>query len=81
MIKHSEATRVTIGLYNEAEALKLSISDNGIGFNAETGRGGFGLENMHERARQIQADLVIKSELDSGTEVIVNWQPSGGKNL
>ena len=26
VIKHSEATRVTIGLYNEADALKLSIT-------------------------------------------------------
>jgi signal transduction histidine kinase len=81
VIKHSEATRVTIRLYGEAEALKLSITDNGIGFNAETGRGGFGLENMHERARQIHADLAIKSELDNGTEVTVNWRPSGGENL
>jgi signal transduction histidine kinase len=32
VIKHSEATRVTIRLYGEAEALKLSITDNGIGF-------------------------------------------------
>ena len=80
VIKHSEATRVTIGLYGEADALKLSITDNGIGFNAETGRGGFGLENMQERARQIQADFVIKSEIDNGTEVTVNWRPSNEEN-
>ena len=36
--------------------------------------GGFGLENMKERARQIQASFVLESELNKGTEITVSWR-------
>jgi two-component system nitrate/nitrite sensor histidine kinase NarX len=77
VIKHSEATQVTIGLYGEKEALTLSIKDNGVGFAVDGGEiGGFGLGNMEIRAHQIDATLEIDSELGNGTEVSLGWRPT-----
>ena len=53
----------------------MPISDNGVGFDpVQTGleRGGhFGLQIMFQRAREIDAHIEIKSNLGSGTQVIV----------
>ena len=70
VIKHSEATQATIGLYCMPDQVTLGMRDNGRGFDMETmDYGGFGLENMQERARQIDAKLDIKSEINNGTEM------------
>jgi signal transduction histidine kinase len=59
----------------------LSARDNGHGFDMQTMEyGGFGLENMQERARQINAKLDIKSELKKGAEITVIWQPQDQEN-
>jgi two-component system nitrate/nitrite sensor histidine kinase NarX len=81
VIKHSEATQATIGLYHVPDQVTLSVRDNGHGFDMQTMEyGGFGLENMQERARQINAKLDIKSELKKGTEITVIWQPQDQEN-
>ncbi|UCC54149.1 MAG: PAS domain S-box protein [Anaerolineaceae bacterium] len=81
VIKHSEATQATIGLYHVPDQVTLSVRDNGRGFDMQTMEyGGFGLENMQERARQIDAKLDIKSELKKGTEITVIWRPQDQEN-
>jgi len=81
VIKHSEATQVTIGLYQIANMVTLSVRDNGIGFDVETAvSGGFGLENMQERARQIDAKLSVDSMPDKGTEISTIWQTTEEDN-
>lgn len=77
IVKHSEATLVTIRLYEEANAVCLSIEDNGAGFDvvqqarAETEIGGFGLHTMQERAQALNGRVVIQSEVGQGTAVTV----------
>ena len=81
VIKHSEATQATIGLYCMPDQVTLSMRDNGRGFYVETmDYSGFGLENMQERARQIDAKLDIKSELNKGTEITVIWNQQDQEN-
>lgn len=81
IIKHSEATRATIGLYQEPGQVTLRVSDNGRGIDPKmTAIGGFGLENMKERARQIHAKLTIASQPETGTEVSVIWQSDEEEN-
>lgn len=75
VIKHSEATQVTIGLYQIAGTATLSVRDNGVGFDVKTAvNSGFGLENMQERAQQINAKLSVESMPEKGTEISIIWQ-------
>ncbi len=79
VIKHSEATQVTIGLYQVDEMVTLRVRDNGLGFEKGTAvdqtavNGGFGLENIRERTRQIDAKLTIESKPEAGTEISIIW--------
>jgi signal transduction histidine kinase len=73
LVKHSRATRGQVALHHEADALRLVVSDNGKGFEADalraaTGGGGYGLYNMRERLGLWGSDLSIESD-GSGTRV------------
>lgn len=72
-VKHAKASQVKVFLLDNSGHLKLIIKDDGIGFNArkDLGKHGNGILNMRERAQIINASIDIISELNAGTEVIV----------
>jgi signal transduction histidine kinase len=56
----------------EGRNLKLSIADNGVGFNGGDGRSdGSGLTNMRSRSKVIGADLKIDSTRGKGTNITI----------
>ncbi len=72
--KHARATQVTVSLNNQSDQVKLTISDNGRGFNPnQVTSGHFGVDIMHERAKAVHAELQIDSQLEHGTTVNVIW--------
>lgn len=74
--RHAEASRAVVKLEFEDNKLKMTISDNGRGFQlperigdlASTGK--LGLAGMQERARLLGGTLRIQSELGKGTQVV-----------
>ena len=71
--KHADATRVLVQAEPTPTGLRVTVSDNGRGF--EPGAGGFkgyGLRSMRERAELIGASLRIESRPKDGTRVIVD---------
>jgi signal transduction histidine kinase len=69
--RHGRATRVVVTLEG-GEALRLTVSDNGVGFDAQGARlagCGFGLESMQERARAVGGTLSVRSRRGEGTEI------------
>lgn len=56
--------------------LKLSITDDGQGFDTKTKKGGIGLNNMKERAHSLKGQFNIESKIGEGTkiEVLFNLQ-------
>ncbi len=70
VVKHSEATKVTLSFGMVGENWNIELKDNGIGFE-ETGEvnGHFGLGNMKDRADKIQAKLTIASKKNIGTSI------------
>jgi len=69
--KHSQAKNVSVHLTGTRSQLRLSIRDNGIGFDpaAVRGAGGLGLVSMEERARMAGAKLSIRARPGNGTQV------------
>src|SRR3984957_16143735 len=61
--KHSHATKINIELDGTSDSLRLTISDNGVGFvqNNARLRPGLGLISMRERLHLIGGRFVIKS--------------------
>ncbi len=75
IVRHSNASEVTLSLKAEHSGLVLHIADNGDGFvqkeNQSSDR--MGLDIMKERSKHIGADLRIDSDLDRGTTIEVTW--------
>ncbi len=73
-IKHAHAQSVKIALHFQGTGCRLSISDDGQGFDAEQARhgGGLGLRGMRERVQKLAGVLTIESSPGGGTRVSVN---------
>lgn len=75
--KYAQATQVNVVLESIPNKCKLSIQDNGIGFDLDSVHTEkLGLKIMRERAETIGADLRVKSSPDQGTKVSLVWQPA-----
>jgi PAS domain S-box-containing protein len=71
--RHAGATEVAISLVGENQAIRLSVKDNGKGFDSEKKMNtvGLGLDSMKERAYLIGADFSAKSQPGEGTVIEV----------
>jgi PAS domain S-box-containing protein len=71
--KHARAQTVTVELDDTADEARLSVSDDGAGFDARAARGdGFGLQFIRERAEALGARLELESTPGIGTTVAVS---------
>jgi signal transduction histidine kinase len=70
-LKHSQTSRLKVGLTVEAGNLLLQVSDYGQGFDPEAANqaGSLGLVSMRERLRMVGGAFVIHSEIGKGTQV------------
>ena len=75
VIKHANATQLSVSLAFDGSQVRLAIQDNGVGFDPTAPRtqdresGGFGLINMRERARLLGGEFTARSEPGLGTLV------------
>jgi len=69
ILKHSQATKVSITLSKEGERVILEIRDNGNGLDvsSEKFNSGLGIKGMQERASKIGASLDLKRMQEGGT--------------
>jgi len=74
IVKHARAKHVSLSLDQCSDEIKLEICDDGQGFELNQVEGGhLGVEIMHERARNIGANLEILSHPGKGTNISVTW--------
>lgn len=80
VVKHARASQVNISLrttYQDGgklEEIKLSVSDDGCGFNPDdVSPERLGLNIMRERAQSVDAALIIQSQPVQGTQITVAW--------
>jgi signal transduction histidine kinase len=69
VLKHSKASKIQVRLSLESDGCRLTIQDNGVGFDPESiGRyGGYGLANIRDRLEKINGALTIDSQPGAGT--------------
>lgn len=73
--KHAKASHVIVTLEQDAR-FHLSVRDNGIGFNPseELSESHIGIRIMKERAKSINAELSVWSQLGQGTKISLDWE-------
>ncbi len=73
VVRHAQASEMTISLTADAnaEALRLQVSDNGVGFDTYAKSPGIGLLSMRERAVAIGGQFSIASAPGHGVVITV----------
>lgn len=74
-IRHAHSSKIQVRVRYEADALSLSVRDNGCGFlpsDSGTRAGHFGIPVMEERARKLGGTLRFNTSMGGGTEVAVS---------
>jgi len=73
-VKHAHANRIDVVLNFDTRNVRLSVRDDGRGFDADkqVADGHFGLIGMRERAEQIGGVLTIHSAIERGTQIAID---------
>ncbi len=84
--KHSGAGHVTVSVLEAAGDLRVSVCDDGAGFDPHAGTDGFGLKGMRERVELLGGELSLESAPGNGTTVSVTLpvarrEPSQGQGM
>ena len=76
VIRHAKARRVVIKLelLQTNSELKLTVEDDGCGFDVRNINLGFGLRGMKERVSSLDGELTLHSEPGKGT-IVSAWVP------
>src|SRR6185503_13071179 len=69
ILKHSDAKKATVELFDEDEKIKLVIKDNGKGHDFAEQKHGLGLRNIFNRAEFHKGEAKIMSEPEKGFEL------------
>lgn len=69
IIKHSFATSVSIKIKDDRNSIKVTISDNGKGFDMNSVKNGIGIKNIKLRIKRNNGDVNINSFLNKGTVI------------
>lgn len=73
-VKHSGATAIQLVLVKENSTLTMSFSDNGVGFDMDNVKHGFGLKNLESRAQFINGKIQTYTQPQNGTLTTVKVQ-------
>lgn len=73
IVKHAEASLIEINILFHNNLFRMTISDNGVGFDVgEACKGGLGIGHMTQRAKLLGGDLIIRSRPGLGCEIALS---------
>ena len=74
-VRHGKASKVVIASEIEHDMAKVTIADNGTGFDTGKKSKGFGITSMRDRARGLPGGTFeITSTEEAGTQVTLSWK-------
>ena len=74
VIDHASAGKVSIRIEESGNQIKLTITDDGNGFDVLRQKQAHGLTSMRERAASINGHLLLESKIGEGTRIVVTVQ-------
>ncbi len=70
IIKHAKATEAIYKIEGDNNSLKITVSDNGVGFDSNINYANNGLKNLAARIKDINGTITINSEKQKGTTIL-----------
>lgn len=74
--RHSSASSVDVLLSYDTDAVRLTITDDGCGFDTSRQHDGMGLRSMGERTASLNGDFAVESTPGQGTRISVTFHIS-----
>ncbi|MBS1644697.1 MAG: tetratricopeptide repeat protein [Bacteroidetes bacterium] len=71
--KYSYCSTIHVAISDAQGTFRLTIRDNGIGFNKKKVVLGNGIKNMHHRASNLKGAFEISSKVKSGTQILLTF--------
>lgn len=68
-LKYAEASTINVDIYEVNNHIRVSIKDDGKGFDETKAAIGNGIKNMEKRAHDLGGNLRIESKENNGTEI------------
>jgi nitrate/nitrite-specific signal transduction histidine kinase len=72
IVKHAQASKTNVIIWNEKNQVFIQIEDNGIGFDTNENFEGNGLQNFEQRAEECDMKIKIDSEIGKGTSILLS---------
>ncbi len=70
VVKHANASNTTIRIVHDGERVRLSVTDDGVGFDPDSvPRGHLGLIGMRQRVDLVGGELMVESLAGQGTTI------------
>src|SRR5690606_37292290 len=69
VLKHARANRFTVKLEFQPAHLYVVMEDDGVGFNVEERKEGYGLVGMRERVELLEGEFQLNSAPGQGTKI------------
>jgi signal transduction histidine kinase len=72
IVQHSQATQVILQIDSSPNGLRVSIEDNGRGFDVDkvNEKGGMGLKIIRDRVQMLGGTMEINSTSGNGTHIL-----------
>jgi signal transduction histidine kinase len=80
-LKHANATQITVQIKRTKELVKLTVSDNGIGFEPKAITKGMGHDNLAIRVKQLDGEYSLNSQPNEGTTFICSFKEAKREEL
>jgi signal transduction histidine kinase len=81
-LKYARADKASVFLEQKGSAVRITVKDNGIGFNPDqvkrnvSREGGLGLFSIEERINDLGGAIVIDSRAHHGTTIVLSFPGS-----
>ncbi len=71
VIKHSNAKNASLQIGSRDEKIIIMMEDDGVGFNLNQHKDGYGLKNLEARTKLLNGIMTLDSKLGKGTSVSI----------
>ena len=71
-VRHAGASVIHITVTGRDDRIRVSVADDGVGFDARRRRNGLGLRGIHERVKELGGEFAISGSRGQGTTLTLN---------